>query len=345
MDPENTGELSDDEIEARQRAEDGEHPDHNPTPGEDEPKDGEDEDGKDKAKDPQDPEAKDPADKPDTDPKPNHADKPDPDKPAADTPAGGEGDGKGGKVDGVLSKDGARVLPYGALQAARRDARRAESRAERAERELQEARQQIENLKSGKATPAGEELTEEEVAAAERDFPEHGKKLRAAFDRIQELEKHRPKDEPAGDDDPAEDPVQEAIDQVPLLLEWQTSDAELFARAQEVDAVLAKSPKWKDKSAVERFTEVARMVADEHGIEFSQPEAKTSTKAADKPAEKPNPADKAVRKTPETLSDFKGGSVADHGTVDVKRATAKQLLPRMQGMSDEEIDAHLAKYG
>lgn len=320
--------LSDDEIEARQRAEDGEELDANPKVG--------DEADPDAA-------AADPAagaTKPaKTDSKDDPAAKADPDTPAADQPAGDEP----GKVEGVLSKDGARVLPYGALQAARRDARRAEQRVERTARELDEARQQIADLKAGK-TPDSDELTEEKVADMEANFPDEGKKLRTAFNRIQALEAKVPKaPEPQ---EPSDDPVQDAIDQVPMLLDWQHGDADKFTRAVEHDAVLMKSPKWAGKPAVERFTEAARRVAEEYDLPFPAKDASAQQKAAAKPAATPsNAAPAAVRKTPETLSDFKGGAIPDHGTADVQKMAPTALLDRMNGMTDAEIDAHLAKYG
>lgn len=317
--------LSDDEIEARQRALDGEDTTTDPTVG-DEPEAGAAEEAGAAAEVTTEGTEAAAAEAATT-------------EAAAEKPAGAEAEPK---VEGVQSKDGTRVLPYGALQAARRDARRAESRAERAEREAAELKQQIEDLKAGK-TPGGEELTEEKVAEMEADFPEEGRKLRAAFNRIQELEAKVPKAEASQDDD-ADNPTQEAIDQVPLLLEWQHGDPEKFVRAQEIDSVLMKSPKWAGKPAVARFEQVARMVADEYDIAYPEPKSSTNAPAAAtaKPAD---PAAQAQRKPPETLSDFKGGSVADHGSIDVKRMTAPALLDRMQGMSDDEIDAHLAKYG
>ena len=68
------------------------------------------------------------------------------DKPREQTP-----DAATERVAGVASKDGARVLPYAALQAERRSARQANGRATRAEQELEAARQQIADLKAGKA--------------------------------------------------------------------------------------------------------------------------------------------------------------------------------------------------
>jgi hypothetical protein len=322
--------LSDDEIEARQRAEDGEAADTNPTGEDDAP----DAAAADKAAGATE-EAKD-------EPKAEEAK---PDAAVDDKSAGATAEKpEGGKPEGVASKDGTRVLPYGALQAARRDARRAETKAESLQRQLDEANQRIADLKSGKAPES--EITEEEVARMEEEFPDEGKKMRSLFERAKALEKQIPAAKSATEE-AGDDPVQEAIDQVPMLLKWQHEDGEKFARAVEHDAVLMNSPKWKDKPAVERFAEATRRTADEFDIPVDKPKASSSEPAAGdkKPDAKPNPADAAVRKNPETLSDFKGGAVPDHASLDVSRASPQQLLGRMQGMSDAEIDAHLAKYG
>lgn len=244
------------------------------------------------------------------------------------------------KIEGVLSKDGMRVLPYAALQAERRSARAASSKAERLANELAAAQQLIEDLKAGK-TPDTGEVTEEDVREMEENFPEQGKKMRVLF----EASKAAPKPAAAEPDaEEGDDPVQEAIDQVPLLLDWQHADPTKFSRAVEHDAVLLKSPKWADKPAVERFTEAARRTAEEYDIEFPTP-ASSKAPAAASAAPQSAAVQAAQRKPPETLSDFKGGSVADHNSMDVAKASPQALLGRMQSMSDDEIDAHLAKYG
>lgn len=328
-------ELSDDEIEARQRAADGETQDTDPKVGDDpagnvDPAQAADTTAAvdDKSAAPETAAA---------DPAAAAAD------PAAAPAAGGDAPAK---VEGVLSKDGTRVLPYAALQAERRSARAASAKADRLANELAAAQQLIEDLKAGK-TPDTGVVTEEDVRDMEENFPEQGKKMRALF----EAAKAATPAAPASDPDPgeAEDPVQEAIDQVPLLLEWQHGDAEKFARAIEHDTVLRKSPKWADKPAVDRFTEVARRVADEFDIPFPSPKTSTQTAGTAAPANAAAPQSAAVqaaqRKPPETLSDFKGGSVADHNSMDVAKASPRALLSRMEEMSDEQIDAHLAKYG
>jgi hypothetical protein len=242
------------------------------------------------------------------------------------------------KVVGVASKDGTRVLPYAALQAERRNSSRASSRAARAEQELSEARQQIADLRAGKK-PESTELTEEEVTQMEEDFPETGKKLRAVLNRNQELEAKAPKSA-AAEEDPADDPIQEAIDQVPLLAEWQHTDSEKFERAIAIDTALQGSPKWRDKPVSERFAHVARQVADEYDIPVQ--ETKTSKP---KPSDPQVVIDSASRTNPNTLSDFKGGASPDHGQVNYEKMSPVSMLDKFSQMTDAEMDSHLAKLG
>lgn len=251
-------------------------------------------------------------------------------------------DTQGGKPEGVASKDGSRILPFSALQAERRSARIANSRYESTKAELDEAKQLIADLKAGKVPES--ELTEAEVKQMEEDFPDQGKKMRALFDKAQAMIASAPAKSAAtaADLDTGDSPVQDAIDQVPLLVEWQTGDAEKFDRAIEHDALLLKSPKWKDKPVLERFTQAAKLTAEEFDIPF--PEPKASTKPTTTPSTAKAVAD-AARATPNTLSDFKGGAVPDHGTDNFAKMPAAQLLTKFADMTDDELDAHLAKHG
>lgn len=328
MDNPNEDILSDEEIEARQRAEDGEDPNTDPKAG------GDPADGVDPAQAAGTPAASDTPATPDAAAAEQAGAAA---EPAAASAAGGEAPGK---VEGVLSKDGTRVLPYAALQAERRSARAASAKADRLSNELEAANQLIADLKAGK-TPDTGEVTEADVADMEANFPEQGKKMRALFEAAKAATPAKASTDT--DTEVGDDPVQEAIDQVPLLLKWQFEDPAKFSRAVEHDAVLIKSPKWADKPAAERFAEAARRVADEFDIPFTAPQA--SSTAADTAATQTAAVQAAPRKAPETLSDFKGGAVADHNSVDIAKASPQALLARMEGMSDAEIDAHLAKYG
>lgn len=259
-----------------------------------------------------------------------------------------------GKVAGVASKDGTRVLPYSALQAERRSSRQNAARADRAEKEAERLKQEVEDLRAGKKSPASGTLTEEEVQRMEADYPDEGARMRKVLERNKELEQQiaaaAPKETP---DEVSDDPVQEAIDQVPLLLEWQhdAGKQELWQRAIEHDALLLKSPKWKGKPPVERFAEATRRTAEEFDIEVpAPPAAKPKAGAPSSSTAKPSPDPKKVietaeRAAPSTLSDLKGGAVPDHGQVNFEKMAPASMLNRFMDMDPADIDRHLAKLG
>lgn len=318
----NPGEMTDDELEAAQRVADGEAAGTDPTVGD---------------------AATDPAATSATAADPAAAAAADPSAdPAAQGAGGDAADPQPEKVMGVSSKDGTRILPYAALQAERRSARTATARADTLAEELEAAKQLIADLKAGK-TPESGEVTEADVIQMEEDFPEQGKKMRALFEANKALETSRPA--PAKREVETDDPVQEAIDQVPLLVEWQHGDAEKFERAQDLDRALVNSPKWRDKPAVERFEHVAKLVADEFDIPYPKPTASKDPKPTPSAADPKAAAAAAPRAAPNTLSDFKGGAVPDHGTADFGKMAPTQMLNRFLDMSDEEMDAQLAKLG
>lgn len=248
------------------------------------------------------------------------------------------------KVAGIASKDGSRVLPYAALQAERRAARQERGARERVEAELAQTRQQLEDLKSGKtAAENPDELTAEELEQL-NEFPVIAKMARTlAATKEQLVKAQKAVATQTRNAEPEVDPVdaaQEAVDQIPLLSEWQANDREKFARAVEIDAVMRNSPKWKDKPMEARFAHVTKQVADEFDVQIpdEKPLANTS-------ADKANAViDKAKRVAPNTLSDFKGGQV-DQTTERISEMSNTKMFARMSQMSDAEIDEHLRSLG
>lgn len=251
-------------------------------------------------------------------------------------------------ASGVMSKDGKTVLPFAVVQSAR-----AEKKAERdarmaAEAERDQLRQQLEDLKAGK-TPAAEEgdALEAEIAEAAVDFPLLGKLYEQNKELRKEVQALASKRTPAADTDtPAKSPadaLQDDIDSVPALATWQATDPEKFQRAQAIDVALHGSPKWRDKPRHERFAHVARQVAEEFDIQIDEPAAPPATKTPSRPDPKAVIA-KAARAAPNTLSDFKNGA-PDVGEERLERMPLTRQVARMSEMSDDEIDAHLARLG
>jgi hypothetical protein len=242
------------------------------------------------------------------------------------------------KPAGIASKNGKHVLPFHVLQAERRRADEAARRAAELERELAD-------LKAGKQ-PGGEaaDLTEEEVVQMEQDFPEHGKKLRAVFEKARQYEesaRSAAKDEPAD----TSNPIQDAIDQIPLLVDWQATDPAKFSRAGEIDDVLKKSPKWQGKPLAERFAQAVRMVAEENDIPLDDEPAPSTSKPGNAQRKTPDQAiANAPRTRPNPSSDFKGGTVPDTDTR-IDRLSPTAQVNRWADLSDDEIDAQLARMG
>jgi len=272
-------------------------------------------------------------------------DEPEPDgAPPADEAAPNQAaadEAKPEKPIGVLSKDGTRVLPYAALKGARKEAQSEREARIAAEARAAAAEQAIADLKAGKPQkPAG--LTPERIEELVTDFPET-KELVDELNAAREKLKQAPAAQPAAAEDQA-DPIQDAIDDVPLLATWQVADREKFARAVEHDKVLQTSPKWKDRPMAERFAHVARLVADEFDVpvEEDPPSQNTPTRSTRKQPEEV--IREARRTTPNTLSDFKGGA-ADPAKPSIERATPQRQVNQFADMTDEQIDAHLARLG
>lgn len=248
------------------------------------------------------------------------------------------------KVGGVASKDGSRVLPYSALQAERRAARQERGARERIEVELAQAKQLIDDLKTGKgaAQVSPDELSADELKQLE-EFPVIAKMARTLAATREQLAVAKASVSSRREEPEAVDPgeaVQDAIDQVPMLSEWQAVDPVKFARAVEIDGVMRNSPKWRDKPMAARFEHVVAQVADEFDIQIAEPKPRSTNSA-----EKASAAiASAKRATPNTLSDFKGGQV-EQGSERIENMAPQQALARMAQMTDAEIDAHLAKFG
>lgn len=250
--------------------------------------------------------------------------------------------------EGVLSKDGKVVLSYGILAATRRDREAAKDRASLAEAKVSELEQQLADIKAGKNAEEVEPLTEQELTELSEYDPRAAKAYKAAQDKAElaiakasEMEKNM---KPAQKAEFIEDPVQEAIDSIPVLAEWQATDAAKFNLAVEHDKLLRAIPKWQGTTPEllqKRFAEVVRRTSSDLEIEETVDAPQT------KPTSKADPAKviaEAKRTAPNTLSDFKGGSGAD--TDDrMDRLTPQRQLNRMNGMSDADIDKYLAKLG
>lgn len=274
---------------------------------------------------------------------------------AADTPTQGtappqETPEKPSKADGVLSKDGKKVLPWAVVHAAREEKRLEREARERAEAERDALRAENERLKSGKPDdPEGDPLDAavEEAAADVPVVRELHQRLKAAEAKLN-AQGDKPNEAPkAGADEPQGNPLQDDIDSIPLLATWQATDREKWSRAVALDNVMKDSPKWRGKPQIERFRHVTKQVADEFDIAFDdddEPAAPQNTTSTPSKATAKAAIERATRQQPNTLSDFKNGAPAD-STPRLDKLPLHQQVDRFSQMSDEEIDAHFARLG
>lgn len=271
----------------------------------------------------------------------------------------GEQGDKSSKPIGVSSKKGDRVLPYSALQQAREDARAAKQQAEAKDQELAKARAELEALKAGKplAKADGEDLanlSDEEISDIEVDYPQLAKVARLAKLAVERVGKAAPAataertQEASTQQQASDDPVQDAIDQIPDLLAWQTdkAHADKFQRAIEHDNVLKNSPKWANKSFEERFTEATRRVREEFDLEepaSSQDQSAQEAAAQQRVQAAERAVQNATRSNPNTLSDLNGG--ARPASDKIASLTPTAMLNRMLTMSRDEIMDQLDRGG
>lgn len=246
---------------------------------------------------------------------------------------------------GVFGKDGKTVLSYSVLKGAREEAKAHRIAREQAEQRAAQLEQQIEDLRAGKKPTEDEagDLTPEQLAEMEADFPQL-KPLIAKVKNLGSVVREA-----------TAESLQEAIDSIPLLAEWQHSreHADKWARAKAIDRALEGSPKWKGKPLADRFAHVAKQVADEFDIQVNdEPEPETGEGKQPAPNQQPRAkqADPktvvsgAKRAAPNTLSDFKGGA-ADSRADPIERLSPVKQVDKFMDMSDDEIDGYLSRLG
>jgi hypothetical protein len=219
----------------------------------------------------------------------------------------------GGDLSVALKKD------RNALRAARHDARQAQQEVERLRKELEEAR---------KAIPASRTEEDEVLAVLEEDLPQVAVIVKALKAEVQELKAantpQKAAQPPAFVADTLPDDLQEAVDQIDELADWQhNQDQTLWNAAKRADELLFGLPAWRDKPLPERMAEVVRIVKQQ---------ASASTPAA-APARDPKQAARdAINNAPRqplAIGDLRGG------------AAPRASGPNYGAMTDEEIIASL----
>jgi hypothetical protein len=215
--------------------------------------------------------------------------------------------------------------------AARRALRAARRSEDRARREADQLRAEVEALRAKVPTEQADtgDLSDDEIAAIAQDVPVVAKLAR----RLKALEQQIPAAQAQRQEPDFEPPrlpanVQEVVDVVPELFDWQHNpDQALFRAAIGMDTYLQQQPAWANKPMTERFAEVVRRVKADTGASLPNP-------TRIDPAQAIRQAKPAM---PNTLSDVRGGGVAQ---------PEQSMRDRfVSARSDDEIMAMLDRTG
>lgn len=271
----------------------------------------------------------------------------------------------GEKIDGILTRDGKRVIPYSVLEQ-----QRAEAVALRKENQELKAKQKTDLEKAGIDTSAAAEggelpvLSEAQLADLRKTFP---KELVETIETQQKAMLHlsgtvkqlAEQDEArrAQDDEVRAQLLQEDIDAVPGLAKLQAdalsesaSDDAIakWEAAKALDRALMTSDSWRAKSRLERFEHVARSL----GLEVEKaPPADPGAKGPAGDKQPPNKDTKtaaagAKGKTPApaSISDIPGGAAPPSSELaGIESSSTVELDARMKNMTPSQIGDFLAR--
>lgn len=259
------------------------------------------------------------------------------------TPGAGEAKDDDSKVDGVLTKDGKRVIPFNVLADTRAQLQQLQRLAEAQAREIQELKAGTSSAATSAKTDAAGFSTadlDKLRSDVEADMPEVAalidyvkgmqqqvESLRASTTTTQAASTTTPATEDGAD-------VQALIDERPMLARWQAKGGIAWDAAIQLDKQLMADPTWANKPMAERFDEVQRRVADQLGIELP---ASNATHAAAPAAPKTATARPVAVSSPmPTLTDLSGSAPAT-STDPLGGLTQAQMVDKVMSMDLEDI--------
>jgi hypothetical protein len=222
-----------------------------------------------------------------------------------------------------------------ALRASRIAEQKAREAATAAQAERDALKAELDTLKAKAPQSDEDDMSDEEIASLESDFPLAAKaaklaKKLAAQMKAQPVEakKEAPKADPDFEPPILPADLQAIVDQNDDLLDWQHDpDQTRFQMATAADGLLSRHPKWKDKPLQERFAEVVRRVNAELA------EAPAATKDDKDVAAL---IDAAPRRTAKSVGEIGGGGGKQPLVDDVSR---------FRSMSAEDVEAELMTRG
>lgn len=230
---------------------------------------------------------------------------------------------------------------HGDLRKALRAARRSEHQVRE---ENERLRKENEALKAAQDRAKSEtELSDDEIAQLEADFPGQAAALRKLNEQVKELKAMRPAAKAASAEPEFEPPIlapalQEIVDDIPDLLDMQHDpDRTRWDMAVAADAMLFRDPAWANKSDAERLAEAARIANERAGAKPAASAHQPSQQQSQggKPQEsRLDLALKRIEQAPQTqpasISDLRGGA-----------SPTSKSTPDYSRMSDDEIMSSL----
>lgn len=166
----------------------------------------------------------------------------------------------------VLSKDGKHTIPYEVLENARLRAQKLEQENQQL-KSITGERDKLQALLEKHGIDLNAEdldgKTDSELKTLVDDYPEVGKVIAKQAQQIRELEGKLNQHAPAVD--PAKSPARQAMESIPELVLWDTSDQDRMDYAKAKDAELMSDPLWQSKPVRERFLEAVRRTQSAFG--------------------------------------------------------------------------------
>jgi len=244
---------------------------------------------------------------------------------------------------GVATKSGKGVLPFSVLQQERQERQHWRAQALDLQTKLEEATAELERVRTSggsqeQQADALADLTDEEIAAAEADFPLVAKIARRLKAQPPAAAPAAPAPAPTQDDqDDTAAAVHSAIASNPLLSKWQQTGGVVWDRAIELDNQLRDDPAFRGKSLADRFAEVQTRLAGELGIPVPSPNAPAPAPGLTAaPAPQPEPF------RPNTLSDLQGGARTQHDPIN-EEADGMALARRFATMTPDQLQAAIRR--
>lgn len=282
------------------------------------------------------------------------------DKPAGDTSAqAGDTTADGAKAP-IQARDGVHTIPYAVLENTRQELGDTKSALDEAQRRNQELQQQLAALQAGKPADQGQEgdrpvlPTDDKTGAIDFDklreeYPEEiVNALEASYTTIAALNQKVEKldasiaERAQAEEKTVEQEIQDAIDRIPQLAEWQSSGSPMWDAAVAVDMKLRHDPEYANKSFHDRFCDVVKTLTGKDPRE----QVKTTEQPSKEELERRAAAvlEKAGTRTPHSLSDIPGGTApAQNEREAVESLTVTQLESKFEKMTPQQIDEYLSR--